>query len=155
MSELSGLILNEVQYLQKCTSNPIAILILNELWPFVADIADDVDYNIWKLPAASTLLFPKIAHMLYELPWREAGEPHSIELKGPDVDVETEFLEAARREQLCIVRSVYDHMPNIRLAIGTAIKNTAGRSNESDAVTIAVPLDKEDFTYIQSKPQIT
>lgn len=150
-SIVHSLLLNEVQYQQECATNPIAILVMDELWPYVVDMANEIEYTIWRLPASSTVLFPKIAHILYELPWNK-DVAHAIDVHSVnDVDLEMAFIEAARREQLCLVRDLERHQPNIRVALGKAMQSSATRVN--DAVTIAVPLVSEDLTHINSLPE--
>lgn len=146
LSTVHDLLLNEVQYLQECSKNPLAILVVDELWSNVVTMANDIDYNIWKLAASSTVLFPKIAHILYELPWKQADQ--AIDVKSDNVELELAFLEASRNEQLCFSNDL-ERMPNIRVALGSEIQKSVDQDNHF--LTIAVPLVTEDFMFIKSK----
>lgn len=142
-----------MQYLQECTTNPIAILVVDELWSDVVDIANAIDYTIWKLPCSSTVLFPKIAHILYELPWKPAD--HVIDVKSDDVELEMAFLEASRREQLCLVNTNLDKKPNIQIALGREIQKSVNQNLSINLMTIvAVPLFADDFSLIKSKREL-
>lgn len=175
------LLLLEVQYLQQCTASPIAILVIYEMWPIVAEIADDIEYDIWRLPPAWRLLFPKVAHLLYELPWNagQHDEKRLIDVQAADLLVEEEFLGAARSEHLCLDtmlggggtvdaygmqialgRAIWyaqNGAPNVAKVddeIGTTVSTTSAEDQErttSSSTLFAVPLVAEDYAFIASE----
>lgn len=148
LSTINNVLLNEVQFLQECASNPIAILVADELWPNVVSMANEIDYQIWKLPGSHSVLFPKIAHILYQLPWKQTDL--AIDIKSDDLELEMAFLEASRREQLCLIND-HDGKANVRVALGRAIQTAVDQSKDQSFVTFAVPLYTEDYSLTQSK----
>lgn len=123
---------------------------MDELWSHVVSIANAIDYTIWKLPGSSTVLFPKIARILYELPWTQ--DDPVIDVKSDDVDLEMEFLEASRREQLCLGNSDLERPANVRVALGgREIRKSVDHHQNADFVTVAVPLFADDFAIVKSK----
>lgn len=162
-SALHDLLLREVQYLQQCTVSPIAILVLHEMWPLVADIADDIDYNIWRLPPASRLLFPKVAHMLYELPWNASGDgvgaaaaAATFSVHGADVADEHAFVEAALGEHLCLQSASRaaavsrEPLSGMQIALGGAMFATEA-DEQRLVTTVAVPIVLDDYRHIASE----
>lgn len=107
-----------MQYLEQCVSNPIGILVSSNLWPIIADIVADIEYNIWKMPSSSQILFPSIAHLLYEFPWKNNGIP-SVELKAETAEIANEFLESAVDEHLCL--TVMPSEENIYVILGNEV----------------------------------
>lgn len=152
------LLLLEVQYLQQCTATPVAILVLHELWPLVAEIAADIEYDIWRLPPAARLLFPKVAHLLYELPWGERNDDEEgdvdttkrrrrplVGVQAADLQVEEAFLSAARAEHLCLKTMMQGTAAEaddvgMQIALGRAILYVTNMQPEDESVVVGKTL---------------
>lgn len=146
---LHALLLREVQYLQQCTVSPIAILVLHEMWPHVVDLADDIDYNIWRLPPATRLLYPKVAHMLFELPWN-GSDSDALTVRADEVEEADAFVAAARAGHLCVTRNATGRAGGVRIALGGEMF-AAGQQPIATITTVAVPLVLDDYEQIASE----
>lgn len=138
-NDIKDLIIDEVQYLEQCVSNPIGILVSNSLWPIIVDIVADIEYNIWKMPSSSQILFPSIAHLLYEFPWKNSEIP-SVELKAETAEIANEFLATAINEHLCL--AVMPSEENIYLILGNDVLRDD--SFDENGTIFAIPMYTAD-----------
>lgn len=138
-NDIKDLIVEEVQYLEQCVSNPIGILVSNGLWPIIADIVADLEYNIWKMPSPSQILFPSIAHLLYEFPWKISNNP-SVQLKAETAEIANEFLESAVNEHLCL--TLMPSEVNTYIILGNEVLKDD--SLDENGTIFAVPLFTAD-----------
>lgn len=99
----------------------------------------DIEYNIWKLPSSSQILFPSIAHLLYEYPWKNSETP-SVELKAETAELANEFLTSATNEHLCL--NVKPSVENIYLILGNAV--LMDDSFDENGTIFAIPMYSAD-----------
>lgn len=135
--------------MEQCVPNPIGILVSSSLWPIIGNVVADIEYNIWKMPSSSQILFPNIAHLLYEFPWKNSDVP-SVELKAETAEIANEFLASAIEEHLCL--TVMPSEENIYLILGNEV--LMDDSFDENGTIFAIPMFtadvfiKGDFKFI-------
>lgn len=130
--------------MEQCVTNPIGILVSNNLWPIIEDIVADLEYNIWEMPSPSQILFPSIAHLLYEFPWKNSETP-SVELRA-EASYANEFLTAATGEHLCF--KVMPSEENVYLILGNEVLKED--SLDENGTIFAIPMFNAD-SFIKGK----
>lgn len=140
----------EVQYLQKCTNISIGIIIADDLWwsssSYVSDIIEKLKYNnIWHLPSPSNILYSKIVHILYELPWDNLNT--SIDIQTHSIDARDCFLEALYAGHLCVTKHFIGE-ENIIILIDDIFVHGSVIFNENDTIFVVpfpIPVDKNSI----------
>lgn len=113
----------------------------SNLWPTIEAIVADIEYNIWKMPSSSQILYPSIAHLLYEFPWKNSEMP-SVELKAESAEIANEFLQSANNEHLCL--TVMPNVENIYLLLGNEV--LMDDSLDENGTIFAIPMfDVDSF----------
>lgn len=97
--EIVEFLVEEMQFQKKCVVDSLGIFVTREIWNAVRDVAANYNFDVWILEDKGELLFPQIAHMLYELPWRERDV--TIEVKAPSTNLLIEFENAVKGGDLC------------------------------------------------------
>ncbi|XP_055851315.1 protein bride of sevenless [Episyrphus balteatus] len=114
-SELAeNILLQEVQYLQQCVDHSIGLFIDVDIYNILEHVIDDLEYYIWPIPSARGLVFPKVAHLLYQMPWGE--KIASVEILAENLNVYNDFMDAARKEHLCLMH--FRSSDNIYIVFG-------------------------------------
>lgn len=140
------ILLQEVQYHQQCIKNSMSILITDDLWSSLVDIIEDIEFKIWKLPTTSSLIFPKIGHLLYELPMDRPIRSMAIK-SSSSPDKSSEFRTAAQQEHLCLNTPIDGHNgSDFVIVIGDELETI--NFNETDLSFIAIPLKKTDYSFV-------
>ncbi|XP_037030958.1 protein bride of sevenless [Bradysia coprophila] len=134
-NDIRELIVDEVQYLEQCVLHPIGIFVSSSLWPIIEAIAAEIEYNIWEMPSSSQILFPSIAHLLYEFPWKNNEIP-SVELKAETSEIANEFLQSARNEHLCL--KLMPNVENVYLLLGNDV--LLDDSLDENGTIFAIPM---------------
>lgn len=97
------------------------------------------------MPSSSQILFPSIAHLLYEFPWKNNETP-SVELKAETEEIANEFLSSATNEHLCF--KVMPSEENVYLILGN---NVIREDNFDENGTIfAIPMFTAD-SFLKGK----
>lgn len=114
-----NLLIQEVQYLQQCTQYSMGLFLDHDLYKLLESIIRDLEYNVWPIPATRAHLFPKVAHLLHQMPWGE--KIASVEIVTDSLDIYNEFMEAARQEHMCLMHFKSDD--NVYILFGNRMAN--------------------------------
>ncbi|BFF88778.1 protein bride of sevenless [Drosophila madeirensis] len=139
-----SILLQEVQYLQQCTQYSMGIFMDYELYKQLESIIKDLEYNIWPIPDTRAFLFPKVAHLLHQMPWGE--KIASVEIATENLDMYNEFMEAARQEHMCLMHFKSDD--NVYILFG----NKMASQFKENGTLFAVPTDRTDVEFLAGLP---
>lgn len=109
-----NILIQEVQYLQQCVEHSIGLFIDIDIYNVLKHVIDDLEFYIWPISSARSLVFPKVAHLLYQMPWGE--NIASVEIISESLDVYNDFMDAARKEHLCLMH--FRSSDNIYIVFG-------------------------------------
>lgn len=139
-----NILLQEVQYLQQCVEHSIGIFMDNDIFTILEHIIDDLEFNIWPIPSARSLVFPKVAHLLYQMPWGE--NIASVEILAENLDVYNDFMDAARKEHLCLMH--FRSPNNIYVVFG----NKMITNFHENGTIFAIPNSRTTKQFISGLP---
>lgn len=103
----------------------------------------ELEYNIWPIPSTRDDIFPKVAHLLHQMPWGD--KIASVEILTENLDVYNDFMDAARKEQMCLMHFKSDH--NIYILFG----NKMASHFKENGTVFAVPTERMDRHFILGK----
>ncbi|XP_015037679.2 protein bride of sevenless [Drosophila pseudoobscura] len=139
-----SILLQEVQYLQQCTQYSMGIFMDFELYKQLESVIKDLEYNIWPISATRAYLFPKVAHLLHQMPWGE--KIASVEIATENLEMYNEFMEAARQEHMCLMHFKSDD--NVYILFG----NKMASHFKENGTLFAVPTDRTDDEFLADLP---
>ncbi|SPP89593.1 protein bride of sevenless [Drosophila guanche] len=139
-----SILLQEVQYLQQCIQYSMGIFTDYELYKQLESIIKDLEYNIWPIPDTHAFLFPKVAHLLHQMPWGE--KIASVEIASENLDMYNEFMEAARQEHMCLMHFKSDD--NVYILFG----NKMASHFKENGTLFAVPTGRTDIEFLADLP---
>ncbi|XP_036341910.1 protein bride of sevenless-like [Rhagoletis pomonella] len=139
-----NLLMQEVQYLQQCITHAIGIFVDHDVYKSSEQIIKDLEYNIWPILSPHVYLFPKVAHLLHQMPWGESIA--SVEILTENLATYNEFMEAIRHEQMCLMHFKSDK--NVYILFG----NKMAHHFEENGTIFAVPTDRAYRTFISDLP---
>ncbi|XP_075145587.1 G protein coupled receptor bride of sevenless [Haematobia irritans] len=139
-----NILLQEIKYQQHCTSHPLGIFIDIDYYVMMEDFIDDLEYNIWPIPSPRADLFPKVAHLLHQMPWGDTLA--SVEILTENLEIYNAFMDATRKEHMCLMHFKSDH--NIYILFG---EKMASHFKENGTV-FAVPTERTDRHFIMDLP---
>lgn len=138
-----NLLIQEVQYLQQCTQYSMGIFIDFDLYKRLESIIRDLEYNVWPIPSARAHLFPKVAHLLHQMPWGE--KIASVEIVTETLDIYNEFMDAARQEHMCLMHFKSDD--NVYILFG----NKMASHFKENGTVFAVPTERTEHIFLEGK----
>lgn len=141
-----NLLIQEVQYLQQCTQYSMGIFLDFDLYRRLEPIIRDLEYNVWPIPSTRTHLFPKVAHLLHQMPWGE--KTASVEIVTETLDIYNEFMDAARQEHMCLMHFKSDD--NVYILFGNKMANHF----KENGTVFAVPIERADQSFLEGKLQL-
>ncbi|KAH8294611.1 hypothetical protein KR018_000251, partial [Drosophila ironensis] len=134
-----NILLQEVQYMQQCTLNAMGIFIDFELYKQMESVIRDLEYNIWPIPGVRTHLFPKVAHLLHQMPWGD--KIASVEIATENLEMYNDFMEATRHEHMCLMHFKSDD--NVYILFGNKV---ASHFKENGTIfVVATERTHDDF----------
>ncbi|XP_017102291.2 protein bride of sevenless [Drosophila bipectinata] len=139
-----NILLQEVQYLQQCTTYAMGIFMDFELYKQLESVIKDLEYNIWPIPGTRAHLFPKVAHLLHQMPWGE--KIASVEIATETLEMYNDFMEAARQEHMCLMH--FKSEENVYILFGNKV---ASHFKENGTI-FAVPTDRTDDEFLAELP---
>nr|XP_044251403.1 protein bride of sevenless [Drosophila takahashii] len=139
-----NLLLQEVQFLQQCTKYSLGIFLDWELYKQLEPVIKDLEYNIWPIPGTRAHLFPKVAHLLHQMPWGE--KIASVEIATETLEMYNEFMEAARQEHMCLMHFKSDE--NVYIMFG----NKLASHFKENGTLFSVPTDRTDDDFLADLP---
>ncbi|KAH8417104.1 hypothetical protein KR222_003254, partial [Zaprionus bogoriensis] len=139
-----NLLIQEVQYLQQCTQYSIGLFLDYDLYKYLESNIRKLGYNVWPIPAARSHLFPKVAHLLHQMPWGE--KIASVEIATDTLDIYNEFMEAARLEHMCLMHFKSDD--NVYILFGNKIDNHF----KENSTIFVVPMERMDPNFLEKLP---
>lgn len=135
-----NLLIQEVQFLQQCTTYSMGIFVDWELYKQLESVIKDLEYNIWPIPGTRAHLFPKVAHLLHQMPWGE--KIASVEIATETLEMYNEFMEAARQEHMCLMHFKSDD--NVYIMFG----NKLASHFKENGTLFSVPTDRTDDEFL-------
>lgn len=135
--------MQEVQYLQQCITQAIGIFVDYDIYQNSEQFIKDLEYNIWPILSPRIYLFPKVAHLLHQMPWSE--NIASVEIFTENLDIYNEFIEAVRHERMCLMH--FKSNKNIYILFGDKMTHHF----EENGTIFAVSTDRTDRTLITGK----
>ncbi|XP_041450903.1 protein bride of sevenless [Drosophila obscura] len=144
VSLAESILLQEVQYLQQCTQYSLGIFMDYELYKQLESIIKDLEYNIWPIPGTRSYLFPKVAHLLHQMPWGD--KIASVEIATENLEMYNEFMEAARQEHMCLMH--FKSEDNVYILFG----NKMASHFKENGTLFAVPTDRTDAEFLADLP---
>ncbi|EDV42904.1 uncharacterized protein Dana_GF16791 [Drosophila ananassae] len=139
-----NILLQEVQYLQQCTTYAMGIFMDFDLYKQLESVIKDLEYNIWPIPGTRAHLFPKVAHLLHQMPWGE--KIASVEIATETLEMYNDFMEAARQEHMCLMH--FKSEENVYILFGNKV---ASHFKENGTI-FAVPTDRTDDEFLAELP---
>ncbi|XP_060648821.1 protein bride of sevenless [Drosophila nasuta] len=139
-----NLLIQEVQYLQQCTTYSIGIFMDYDLYKRLESIIHDLEYNVWPIPTTRSYLFPKVAHLLHQMPWGE--KIASVEIITETLDVYNEFMDAARQEHMCLMHFKSDD--NVYILFGNKMANHF----KENGTVFVVPTERAEQAFLEELP---
>ncbi|KAH8277029.1 hypothetical protein KR026_004124, partial [Drosophila bipectinata] len=139
-----NILLQEVQYLQQCTTYAMGIFMDFELYKQLESVIKDLEYNIWPIPGTRAHLFPKVAHLLHQMPWGE--KIASVEIATETLEMYNDFMDAARQEHMCLMH--FKSEENVYILFGNKV---ASHFKENGTI-FAVPTDRTDDEFLAELP---
>ncbi|XP_017026853.1 protein bride of sevenless [Drosophila kikkawai] len=139
-----NILLQEVQFMQQCTDFSMGIFIDLDLYKQLESVIKDLEYNIWPIPGTRDHLFPKVAHLLHQMPWGE--KIASVEIATETLDMYNDFMEAARQEHMCLMHFKSDE--NVYILFG----NKVASHFKENGTLFAVPTDRTDDEFLADLP---
>ncbi|XP_030374240.1 protein bride of sevenless [Scaptodrosophila lebanonensis] len=139
-----NLLIQEVQFLQQCTRHALGIFVDFDLYKRMEDIIKELEYNIWPIPSTRALLFPKVAHLLHQMPWGE--KIASVEILTENLEIYNDFMEAVRHEHMCLMH--FKSEENIYIFIGNKLANQF----IENGTIFAVPTERTDRDFVAELP---
>uniref|UniRef100_W8BVD3 Protein bride of sevenless n=1 Tax=Ceratitis capitata TaxID=7213 RepID=W8BVD3_CERCA len=143
-SVAENLLMQEVQYLQQCITQAIGIFVDYDIYQNSEQFIKDLEYNIWPILSPRIYLFPKVAHLLHQMPWSE--NIASVEIFTENLDIYNEFIEAVRHERMCLMH--FKSNKNIYILFGDKMTHHF----EENGTIFAVSTDRTDRTLITDLP---
>ena len=138
-----NILLQEVEYLQLCTEHPIGVFIDFDVYGLLERVINDLEYNIWPIPSTRHYIFPKVAHLLYQMPWNE--KTASVEILAENLNVYNDFMDAARIEHLCLMH--FRSNNNIYMFLG----NKMVSKFQENGTIFVVPTGRTDKSFIAGR----
>jgi len=111
-----------------------------ELYKQLESVIKDLEYNIWPIPGTRAHLFPKVAHLLHQMPWGE--KIASVEIATETLEMYNEFMEAARQEHMCLMHFKSDD--NVYIMFG----NKLASHFKENGTLFSVPTDRTDDEFL-------
>ncbi|XP_037956782.1 protein bride of sevenless-like [Teleopsis dalmanni] len=139
-----NLLIQEVEYLQQCVRHAIGIFIDFDLYKSMEDTIKVLEYNIWPIPKTRAFLFPRVAHLLYQMPWGE--KIASVEIVTENLEIYNDFMEAVRHEHMCLMHFKSEY--NIYILFGNKMANNF----KENGTVFAVPTERTDRDFITDLP---
>ncbi|KAI8129733.1 Protein bride of sevenless [Lucilia cuprina] len=141
---VENLLLQEVEYQQQCLTHAVGIFIDFDYYNMLGDVIKELDYFIWPIPSTRADIFPKVAHLLYQMPWGD--QIASVEILTENLNVYNDFMDAVRSEHMCLMHFKSDS--NIYILFGNKL---ASHFKENGTV-FAVPTERMDRHFIIDLP---
>lgn len=138
-----NLLIQEVQYLQQCAQYSMGLFLDHDLYKLLESIIRDLEYNVWPIPATRAHLFPKVAHLLHQMPWGE--KIASVEIVTDSLDIYNEFMEAARLEHMCLMHFKSDD--NVYILFGNRMANHF----KENGTVFVVATERTDPIFLEGK----
>lgn len=135
-----SLLLQEVQYHQECVLQAIGIFLDYDLYKLLERTIKDLEYNIWIIPSAHSWIFPKVAHLLNQMPWGD--KIASVEIQTENLKLYNEFMDAVRREHMCLMHFKSDE--NIYIIFGSQLAHEF----KENGTIFAVSVDRSNKAFI-------
>ncbi|ALC46752.1 boss [Drosophila busckii] len=139
-----NLLIQEVQYLQQCTQYALGIFLDHDLYLRLDSIIKDLEYNVWPIAPTRGQLFPKVAHLLHQMPWGE--KIASVEIVSETLDIYNEFMDAARQEHMCLMHFKSDD--NVYIIFGNKMANHF----KENGTVFAVPTERTERAFLEELP---
>lgn len=117
-----------------------------DLYKQLESVIKDLEYNIWPIPSTRAHLFPKVAHLLHQMPWGE--KIASVEIATETLEMYNDFMEAARQEHMCLMH--FKSEDNVYILFGNKV---ASHFKENGTI-FAVPTDRTDDEFLAGEIQI-
>lgn len=140
---VENLLLQEVEYQQQCISHPVGIFIDFDYYNMLDSVIRELDYNIWPIPSIRADIFPKVAHLLYQMPWGD--QIASVEILTENLNVYNDFMDAVRLEHMCLMHFKSDI--NIYILFG----NKMASNFKENGTLFAVPTERMDRHFVIGK----
>ncbi|TMW52308.1 hypothetical protein DOY81_002641 [Sarcophaga bullata] len=141
---VENLLLQEVEYQQQCLNHVIGIFIDFDYFNMLEDVIKELDYNIWPIPSIRADIFPKVAHLLYQMPWGD--QIASVEILTENLNVYNDFMDAVRAEHMCLMH--FKSTTNIYILFG----NKMASHFKENGTVFAVPTERMDRHFIIDLP---
>ncbi|EDW84930.1 uncharacterized protein Dwil_GK12877 [Drosophila willistoni] len=139
-----NLLLQEVQYLQQCTQYSMGIFMDFDLYKHLESTIKDLEYNIWPIAGTRGHIFPKVAHLLHQMPWGE--KIASVEIVTENLEMYNDFMEAARQEHMCLMHFKSDE--NVYILFGNKMANHF----KENGTIFSVPTERTDEEFLAELP---
>lgn len=145
VSEMAeNILLQEVQYLQQCVEHSIGLFMDLDIYNMLKHVIEDLEYYIWPIPSARSLVFPKAVHLLYQMPWIE--KIASVEILAENLDIYNDFMDAARKEHLCLMH--FRSPDNIYIIFG----NKLIKNFHENGTIFFIPIGRTTNSFIKGLP---
>ncbi|XP_073840014.1 G protein coupled receptor bride of sevenless isoform X2 [Musca autumnalis] len=141
---LENILLQEIKYQQQCINHPIGIFIDYDYYKELESLIKDLEYNIWPIPSIRQDLFPKVAHLLHQMPWGD--HIASVEILTENLNVYNDFMEATRKEQMCLMHFKSDN--NIYILFGNKMLSHF----KENGTIFAVPTERVERLFLWDLP---
>lgn len=137
---LENVLLQEIKYQQQCLTHAIGIFIDYDYYKELESLISDLEYNIWPIPSIRLDLFPKVAHLLHQMPWGD--KIASVEILTENLNVYNDFMDATRKEEMCLMHFKSDN--NIYILFG----NKMVSHFKENGTIFAVPTERVERHFI-------
>ncbi|KAL9895134.1 G protein coupled receptor bride of sevenless isoform 1-T1 [Glossina fuscipes fuscipes] len=139
-----NLLLQEIQYQQQCLTHSLGIFIDYDYFKMMAEFIKELEYRIWPISSIREDIFPKVAHLLYQMPWGD--QIASVEILSETLQIYNDFTDAVRREHMCLMHFKSDN--NIYILFG----NKMAMNFKENGTIFAVPTERTERGFIADLP---
>lgn len=129
--------------MQQCITHAIGIFIDRNTFDSLKEIITELEYNIWPIPTPRAFLLPKAAHLLQQMPWGD--KIASVEILTEELEVYNEFMEAVRKQDMCLMH--FKSTDNVYILFGNKMANHF----DENGTIFAVPTERTDREFIAGK----
>lgn len=137
--------MDEIKYLQNCVVYSIGIFLQQELWSANEEFIKSTEFNIWPILSRTITIYPKIVHLLHEIPWD--GNKFSIEIESSDKLSSDEFKYVAEDNNFCITPKDAPQIIYVVLDV-TAINKIEATENST---IIYITYNKLELSLIEKR----
>lgn len=138
-----NILLQEIQYQQQCLTHSLGIFIDYDYFKVMAEFIKELEYRVWPIPSVREDIFPKVAHLLYQMPWGD--QIASVEILSETLQIYNDFTDAVRREHMCLMHFKSDN--NVYILFG----NKMATNFKENGTIFAVPTERTDRGFIAGK----